>query len=188
MSFFLVFVCSFTDLKPQAFRSNSEGDNEQPLDDGYTEAEIESTDTLRAGNYELFGATLLSTKFVIEKNDKELPEPILKDDLVASLPGVVPRKQCQLRLAKANSHHVITKTTGITTSSITVCDGTATPKTSATGVHSIRVHNDSTLSAAPDSMSRRSSASSQQTYILDNDIRKPLIVRDVFTATLPRLH
>ncbi|VDD94952.1 unnamed protein product [Enterobius vermicularis] len=122
------------------------------------EAEIESTDTLRADNNELFGAKLLTSNFLLDKFDKELPESVVKEDLLV-LPGAVPRKQLQIRVSKSLSRGRQSKT--------------AYP--GGKSQHEIPITGKNL--AAKD---RPGSVSSQQTFVLENDIRKPLIIRNVF--------
>ncbi|VDM42564.1 unnamed protein product [Toxocara canis] len=124
------------------------------------EAEIESTDSVRVAVNELFGVRLLEMKFRLWNGDDKSATArceasnIGRDEITAP-PGTVPRRAPQLR-----------KPT------------TVTVRRSLASVSRI-----ASLSAesvcVPD---RPTSISSQQTFILENDRRKPLVARNAFQS------
>ncbi|KHN85028.1 hypothetical protein Tcan_17889 [Toxocara canis] len=136
----------------------AEGDNDPEED--YLEAEIESTDSVRVAVNELFGVRLLEMKFRLWNGDDKSATArceasnIGRDEITAP-PGTVPRRAPQLR-----------KPT------------TVTVRRSLASVSRI-----ASLSAesvcVPD---RPTSISSQQTFILENDRRKPLVARNAFQS------
>uniref|UniRef100_A0A914SJ90 Uncharacterized protein n=1 Tax=Parascaris equorum TaxID=6256 RepID=A0A914SJ90_PAREQ len=133
--------------------------------DDYLEAEIESTDSLRVAVSELFGVRLLETKFHLCNGDGKsiavcCEVSTMGRDEITAPPGTVPRRVPQLQ-----------KQTSIV------------PRKSLTPVSRL-----ASLSAEsvciPD---RPTSISSQQTFVLENDRRRPLVARNAFQCDVERV-
>ncbi|VDN32654.1 unnamed protein product [Gongylonema pulchrum] len=142
-------------------------ENEETQETDYVEAEIESTDTLQPLPNELFGEQLLTAKFrladSLEKPAVRSGSAIGRDEM-ATPPGTVPQSQSR-------------RTSASTASRISV-KAKQQPVTPAI-----------VMSTANDS-SRPDSVSSQQTFVLENSRRRPLVARDPFKIgfNFPKFH
>lgn len=121
------------------------------------EAEIESTDTLQPLPNELFGEQLLVAKFrltdTLEKSTVRSSGSVEREEM-ATPPGTVPRSQQNRRLSLVAAPPRISAKTK--------------PPVAATVVTMVS------------DTSRPDSVSSQQTFILENSRRRPLVARDPF--------
>ncbi|VDK46820.1 unnamed protein product [Anisakis simplex] len=162
---------NFTDNEGVLKRRAAISDEDNEPKDDYLEAEIESTDSLRIAVNELFGVRLLETKFrVWNTNSKSVAISALGRDEIAAPPGTVPR--C------APQEHIVRKRVP---TSKTMKSTAATQN----GEQSLTLTNRLTSLSADSLLSgvlpdRPTSISSQQTFILENDRRKPLVARNAF--------
>ncbi|KAM3718494.1 putative porphobilinogen deaminase [Dirofilaria immitis] len=135
----------------------------------YVEAEVESTDTVEPHLDELFGEKLLIAKFCLADTLDEPPASrsnmtIITSDETAP-PGTVLNKQ-----AKRHTP-VILRSIGKNKSNSSI---------SNKNNNKIQQPLQSTNIKVDDNLKRPDSVSSQQTFVLENSRRRPLVARDPF--------
>uniref|UniRef100_A0A1I7VRT0 Reverse transcriptase domain-containing protein n=1 Tax=Loa loa TaxID=7209 RepID=A0A1I7VRT0_LOALO len=149
----------FVDLEAPLIWHLGFNGTEEIQETDYIEAEVESTDTVEPHLDELFGEKLLIAKFCLADTlDKPAPRSnmtIVGSDEIVVPPGIVPNKQ-----AKRHTP-VVLRSMGKNNSKKQQLLQSVNVKMS-------------------DSFKRPDSGSSQQTFILENSRRRPLVARDPF--------
>ncbi|VDK81014.1 unnamed protein product [Litomosoides sigmodontis] len=131
----------------------------------YVEAEVESTDTVEPHLDELFGEKLLIAKFcladTLDKPTSRSRTAIVASDEITAPPGTVLNKQ-------AKRHHT----------SVVLQNTRKNGSSTSSSIGHLLLQ--SANGKVDDSLKRPDSVSSQQTFILENSRRRPLVARDPF--------
>ncbi|VDK82132.1 unnamed protein product [Onchocerca ochengi] len=136
----------------------------------YVEAEVESTDTVEPHLDELFGEKLLIAKFCLADTLDEPPASrsnmtIIGSDEIAVPPGTVLNKQTKRHTP------VILRSIGKNSSNNNNNHNSSSKIQQPLQTANIKMD---------DNFKRPDSVSSQQTFILENSQRRPLVARDPF--------